>query len=91
MFATNGSQGFLFKMLVLLDLPPPFVALFSIFVKYGINSETRIFNGFIFLEAEIGLVNLSPVEEHRSLGGSIISMLDNGAFFGLIYSLLVFS
>ena len=31
------------------------------------------------------------VEEHRSLGGSIISRLDNGAFVGLIYSLLVFS
>ena len=25
------------------------------------------------------------VEEHRSLGGSIISRLDNGAFVGLIY------
>ena len=31
------------------------------------------------------------VEEHRSLGGSIISRLDNGAFNGLIYELLVFS
>ena len=31
------------------------------------------------------------VEEHRSLGGSIISSLDNGAFVGLIYKLLVFS
>ena len=31
------------------------------------------------------------VEEHRSLGGSIISRLDNGAFVGLIYKLLVFS
>ena len=31
------------------------------------------------------------VEEHRTLGGSIISRLDNGAFVGLIYSLLVFS
>ena len=31
------------------------------------------------------------VEEHRSLIGSIISRLDNGAFVGLIYSLLVFS
>ena len=31
------------------------------------------------------------VEEHRSLGGSIISRLDNGAFIGLIYELLVFS
>ena len=31
------------------------------------------------------------VEEHRSLGGSIISRLDNGAFVGLIYELLVFS
>ena len=30
------------------------------------------------------------VEEHRSLGGSIISGLDNGAFVGLIYELLVF-
>ena len=29
------------------------------------------------------------VEEHRSLGGSIISRLDNGAFVGLIYELLV--
>ena len=29
------------------------------------------------------------VEEHRSLGGSIIIRLDNGAFFGLIYELLV--
>ena len=31
------------------------------------------------------------VEEKRSLGGSIISRLDNCAFSGLIYSLLVFS
>ena len=31
------------------------------------------------------------VEDHRSLGGSIISRLDNGAFVGLIYELLVFS
>ena len=31
------------------------------------------------------------VEEHRSLSGSIISRLDNGAFVGLIYELLVFS
>ena len=30
-------------------------------------------------------------EEHRSIGGSIIIRLYNGAFFGLIYSLLVFS
>ena len=32
----------------------------------------------------------TPVEEQRSLGGSIISRLDNGAFVGLIYELLVF-
>ena len=31
------------------------------------------------------------VEEHRSLGSSISSRLDNDAFVGLIYSLLVFS
>ena len=31
------------------------------------------------------------VEEHRSLGGSTISRLDNGAFIGLIYEILVFS
>ena len=31
------------------------------------------------------------VEEHCSIGGRIISSLDNGAFFGLIYELLVFS
>ena len=31
------------------------------------------------------------VEEHRSLGGSLISRLDNGAFVGLIYELLVLS
>ena len=30
------------------------------------------------------------VEEQRSLGGSIISGLDNGKFVGLIYELLVF-
>ena len=29
------------------------------------------------------------VEEHRGLGGNIISRLDNGDFAGLIYSLLV--
>ena len=29
------------------------------------------------------------VEEHRGLGGNIISRLDNGAFAGLFYSLLV--
>ena len=37
------------------------------------------------------LMHYLCVEEHRSLGGSIIIRLDNGAFFGLIYSLLVFS
>ena len=31
------------------------------------------------------------VEEHRGIGGNIISRLDHGAFVGLIYSLLVFS
>ena len=31
------------------------------------------------------------VEDHRSLGGSTISRLDNGAFVGLIYELLVLS
>ena len=31
------------------------------------------------------------VEEHRSLGGSIISRLDNGDFVGLIFELLVLS
>ena len=31
------------------------------------------------------------VEEHRSICGRIISRLDNGAFVGLIYELLVFS
>ena len=31
------------------------------------------------------------VEEPRSLGGSIISRLDTGAFVGLIHELLVFS
>ena len=31
------------------------------------------------------------VEEHRSLGSSIIGRLDNGAFVGLIYSSLFFS
>ena len=31
------------------------------------------------------------VEEHCGIGGNIISRLDNGAFVGLIYSLLVFS
>ena len=31
----------------------------------------------------------NTVEEHRSLGGSIIRRLDNGAFVGLIYELLV--
>ena len=29
------------------------------------------------------------VEEHSGLGGNIIRRLDNGAFVGLIYSLLV--
>ena len=33
----------------------------------------------------------NTVEEHRSLGGSIIIRLDNGAFFGLIHKLMVFS
>ena len=31
------------------------------------------------------------VEDHHSLGGRIISRLDNCAFVGLIYSLLIFS
>ena len=46
------------------------------------------------LVADIVVVKLKLtcyVEEHRTLGGSIISRLDNGAFVGLIYSLLVFS
>ena len=34
---------------------------------------------------------LKHVEDHCSLGGSIISRLYNGAFVGLIYELLVFS
>ena len=29
------------------------------------------------------------VEEHRGIGGNIIRRLDNGAFAGLIYSLLI--
>ena len=33
----------------------------------------------------------SCVEEHRGIGGNIINRLDNGAFVGLIYSILVFS
>ena len=41
--------------------------------------------------AEILLSEDIIVEEHRSLGGSIISRLGNGAFVGLIYELLVFS
>ena len=36
------------------------------------------------------LLLVLPVEEHRSLGVSIIIRLDNGAFVGLIYELLVF-
>ena len=38
-------------------------------------------------------IYLNPicVEEHRRLGGSIISRLDNAAFVGLIYELLVLS
>ena len=47
------------------------------------------------IEAEMIFIlqepNMVSVEEHRSLGGSIISRLDNGAFVGLIYELLVFS
>ena len=49
---------------------------------------------FVGLVADIVVVKLKLtcyVEEHRSLGGSIISRLYNGAFFGLIYSLLFFS
>ena len=37
------------------------------------------------------LTTATTVEYHRILGGSIISRLDNGAFVGLIYELLVFS
>ena len=48
--------------------------------SHGANKVTRISNSGYVL-----------VEEHRSLGGSIISRLDNGAFVGLIYELLVFS
>ena len=46
------------------------------------------------LVAKIVVVKLKLtcyVEDRRSLGGSIISNLDNGAFVGLSYSLLVFS
>ena len=46
------------------------------------------------LVADIVVVKLKltcHVKENRGLGGSIISRLDNGAFVGLIYSLLVFS
>ena len=35
------------------------------------------------------MFNVLGVEEHRGLGGNIISRLDHGAFAGLIYSLLV--
>ena len=37
------------------------------------------------------IYSIVSVQEHRSLGGSIISRLDNVAFVGLIYKLLVFS
>ena len=37
-----------------------------------------------------GLVAVGGVEEHRGIGGNIISRLDYGDFVGLIYSLLVF-
>ena len=46
------------------------------------------------LVSEIVVVKLKLtfyVEEHRILGGSIISRLDNGAFVRLIYSSLFFS
>ena len=39
----------------------------------------------------IGEINIElVVEEHRGIGGNIISRLDNGGFVGLIYSLLFF-
>ena len=44
----------------------------------------------IVIELDTWTVIYIFVEEHRSLGGSIISRLDNGAFVGLTYSLLVF-
>ena len=31
------------------------------------------------------IIVITTVEEHRSLGGSIIIRLDNGTFVGLIY------
>ena len=40
---------------------------------------------------EVDTIFWGGVEEHRSLGCSIIRRLDNSAFVGLIYELLVFS
>ena len=53
-------------------------------IKLGMDE-----NPFLYNASE--KINDSGVEEHHSLGGSIISRLDNGAFVGLIYKLLVFS
>ena len=44
-----------------------------------------------FLASVQVVILLTSVEKDRSLGGSIIIRLDNGAFVGLIYKLLVFS
>ena len=41
--------------------------------------------------SQVLLKSTCYLEEHRSLGGSITSRLDNGAFVGLIYELLFFS
>ena len=50
------------------------------------NSQKRQLEKLVPKEKKKG-----SVEEHRSLGGSIIIRLDNSAFVGLIYKLLVFS
>ena len=50
------------------------------YLVFGSRTEYKLYNTYD-----------NSVEEHRSLGGSIISRLDNGAFVGLIYELLVFS
>ena len=54
--------------------------------------ETLQLPGLSKLARQIHILpKMQTVEEHRSLGDSIISRLDNGAFVGLIYKLLVFS
>ena len=59
---------------------------------YGAFCSARVRLDGLVADIVVRVLKLTCyVEEHRILGDSIITRLYNGAFVGLIYSLLVFS